>query len=229
MCGRYSFAPNPEQLAHLFSELELLPEQLEQSFNIAPTQKAPIITNEHPKQIASMAWGLVPHGSDINKLNGKHINARSETIDQLAIFKDCLKSQRCLVLADSFYEWRKLSKHEKQAYRIKHKSGGMLVFAGLWQRSELNTGQEVETFAIITTPPNAEMKAVHNRMPALLCTTEKQKLWLSQATQAQLLPLLQPAPDAFLTLYPIHHRVGSPLANDKDLHKPVIGIKTLFD
>ena len=46
------------------------------------------------------------------------INARAETIDTLASFRDAFKKRRCLVLASGFYEWRKVTPKEKQPHYI---------------------------------------------------------------------------------------------------------------
>lgn len=64
--------------------------------------------------LALMRWGLVPSWfkeSDPSKMYYSTSNCRSEGILQKKSYKDpAVKGQRCVILADGFYEWRKLEK-----------------------------------------------------------------------------------------------------------------------
>jgi putative SOS response-associated peptidase YedK len=227
MCGRYSFAPDVKALAQLFDGVQL-PTELEQSFNIAPTQMAYVITAQAPHLLSRMAWGLVPPYAHASKPDGRHINARAETVLTNAAFKHAVRKQRCLVPADSFYEWKKVSAKQKQAYRILPKIGGVLVFAGIWEHHQAPDGSS-NSFSILTTEPNIEMAEIHNRMPIIFTTQAEQKLWLSDAEPEALSSLLQPAPNGTLQMYPISAKVGKHSINDASLHLPQAEIKTLFD
>ena len=130
MCGRYSFAPKPKQLQSLESNV-VLPEVLQRSFNIAPTQLAYVIASNLPRQLQLMEWGLVPHWSSDGKNSGKLINARSEGITSKPSFRLPIRKRRCWVLADSFYEWRK-GADGKIPYRLLLKNGELMVMAGIW-------------------------------------------------------------------------------------------------
>jgi len=60
--------------------------------------------------------------------------------------------------------------------------------------NEDEDGQEVQTFAIITSEPNKLIEQVHNRMPVIL-PREKEKDWLeAEMTVDTLLSLLKPSP-----------------------------------
>jgi putative SOS response-associated peptidase YedK len=75
-------------------------EEWEPRYNIAPTQPIPVI-RQNPKdpvrEMSLMRWGRSAAAS--------MINARSETAVTKPAFRDALKSRRCLVPADGFYEW----------------------------------------------------------------------------------------------------------------------------
>src|SRR5271165_1933821 len=95
------------------------------------------------------------------------INARSETVATKPSFRDALKSRRCLVPADGFYEWRK-SSESKQPFHFGMKDDSMLAFAGIWDRWKSPTGQLLESCSILTTVPNELLSDVHDRMPEIL-------------------------------------------------------------
>jgi putative SOS response-associated peptidase YedK len=227
MCGRYSFAPDVKTLSELFKGLEL-PDALEQNFNIAPTQRAWVITNQAPSILSPLAWGIYPaqtkHQSSL-----RHINARAETILEKKSFENAVHHRRCLVPADSFYEWKRLTEKQKQPYRILRKDGELLIFAGIWQSQTDQEGKRTDTFAIITTTPNQEMATIHDRMPVILNTADDRATWISDAPTKMVLPLLVPAPDGTLRTYPVHQRIGQHMHNDATLHEEVPMIKTLFD
>ena len=81
-------------------------------FNIAPTQPIPVI-RQNPKEpvreLSLVRWGLIPSWSKDPSVAARMINARSETAATKPAFRDALKSRRCLIPADGFYEW---SRHE---------------------------------------------------------------------------------------------------------------------
>jgi putative SOS response-associated peptidase YedK len=229
MCGRYSFAPKPQAILDLFGDLEL-PPVLEQSFNIAPTHASYLITNETPNQLSSFQWGLVPRFVKSGKPDGRHINARAETLLTNPIFQAPFHSHRCLVLADSFYEWKQVSAKVKQPYRIHRRDGKLLVFAGIWDQYFQADRLVSQSFAIITTGPNTEMTNLHQRMPAILNDADECSTWLSRSTNvAQAHKLLRPAPDATLAMYPVSNLIGKHTVNHAGLHRPVAAQKSLFD
>ncbi|MFO7823958.1 MAG: SOS response-associated peptidase [Cyclobacterium sp.] len=119
MCGRYS---EKQDLKKVEDQLKLrLSEKAKNwkpSFNIAPSQLAPVVTSEEPDLIDVFHFGLVPHWAKDKKVGYKMINARSETLLEKPSYKPLvINNKRCLVLADSFFEWKKEGK-EKQPFRI---------------------------------------------------------------------------------------------------------------
>ena len=84
-----------------------------------------------------MKWGLIPHWSKDSKLQYSTMNARSEDFRTKPAFRDAWKwGQRCLVVTDGFYEWKKLDRKgkEKQPYAIAMADNVPMVMAGLWAK-----------------------------------------------------------------------------------------------
>lgn len=211
MCGRYS-----NQLEIDFSNHNLkksftqkAKEQWKPSFNIAPTQNALVTTADHPDTVDLMRFGLVPFWAKDAKIGSRMINARCETVMELASFKPLFtKGKRCLVYADSFFEWKKI-KSDKQPYRIKLIDREFFAFAGLWSKWVSPEGQDYYSFSIITTTPNELTKEVHNRMPVIL-TKEEEGIWLDKDQKPEdLLELLSPYPADGMLMYPVSRDVGN--------------------
>ncbi len=226
MCGRFSLATSKERLQQQLPFVEIA-DNLQLSYNIAPTQKAYVVANDQPNQLQHITWGLVPHWSNDGKNSGRLINARREGIEGKPSFRVPIRQRRCLVPADSFYEWRRQGTR-KIPYRIFQKSGELLMFAGLWD-SWSDGRFFIKTFSIITTPPNFEMAAIHSRMPVLLYTKEQQQIWLESEEVLDALALLQTPPDGMLEMYRVSELVNSVGNNSPDLHTEVPEPPTLFD
>jgi putative SOS response-associated peptidase YedK len=224
MCGRYSFVPTKEQLDAELSDVDL-PAQLRIQYNIAPTNMAYVIANDKPHKIQEMIWGLVPSWSKDGQPNGKLINARAESITEKPSFKDPIRRRRCLVPADSFYEWRTQAGNRKTPYRIQSTDGSLLMMAGIWDEWG---PRHMRTFSILTTSPNAEMSALHNRMPVLL-NKEEQKAWLSVAPLESILPLLKTAPDNSLQYYRVSEKLNRVGTDGPELHREEKDPPSLFD
>ena len=112
------------------------------------------------------------------------LNAMSE---EMLLFKkmyrDAALNRRCLVLSTGFYEWRHvfpISKKNgkplktavKYPYHIAVKDQEYFYIAGIWQSwKDIETGEYVKTFSIVTTAANKLMEQIHNskkRMPTIL-------------------------------------------------------------
>ena len=212
MCGRYSLVEINKLLLRysiVDSGFHFLPR-----YNIAPTQEVPIIVHgEKGNSLKSMKWGLVPHWANDPKIGNSLINARAETIVEKPAFRTAFSKRRCLVPADSFYEWIKFGK-QKVPHRILPKNGDIISFAGIWESWFSKDKKELLSFAIITTGPNQTMKNIHDRMPVIL-RVEDEDAWLKlDTTKESLLSFLMPCNDDFLESYEVSRELNDP-ANDR--------------
>lgn len=225
MCGRYSIVIDEAKLREQFGrQLQLPVAGLTKNYNVAPTQTGAVITDRRPDQLSQFRWGLVPFWAKNLKIGARMINARSEGIQDKPSFRKPIRSRRCLVVGDSFYEWKK-TPEGKLAYRILPADGRLLVMAGIWESWTPKTEPDAEpvfTYSIITGAPNAEMVPIHDRMPMLLLDGPAQSQWLDQrAPLDDVLSLLQTPPDGSLEAYPVSSRVGNVRNNGPELHQPL--------
>lgn len=221
MCGRYaSFLP-PEALARIFGTKNPLP-NLQPTWNMAPTRSAPVV-RRHPetseRHLDPLVWGLVPSFTKDLKTARKPINARAETVATSGMFKTALAKRRCLVPAVAFYEW-KTTPDGKVPHAIARADGAPLAFAGLWEGWRAPDGEVLRTFAIITTEANAQMAALHNRMPVIL-EAEDWPVWLGEV-EGDPTARLRPARDGILKLWPVDKRIGNVRNDGPELIEPEI-------
>src|SRR5713226_234191 len=145
MCGRCRLSRRKQIIEEYFAtaqgEHEWSPR-----YNIAPTQLVPAI-RQHPKErvreLALIRWGLIPSWAKDPSISARMINARSETATTKPAFRDALKSRRCLVPADGFYEWQKTAK-AKQPYCFEVNEGELFAFAGIWDHWKEPGGKVIE-------------------------------------------------------------------------------------
>jgi putative SOS response-associated peptidase YedK len=208
MCGRYTLFADFIYLQERFNfdnEIEVQPR-----YNVAPSQSILTVVSDGEKNKAGLLkWGLVPVWAKDPKIGYKMINARGETVDQKASFKRLLKRRRCLVLADSFYEWKKID-GKKHPYRIKLKNDEPFAFAGLWDHWE-QEGEVINSCTIITTKPNKLMEGIHDRMPVIL-TKDSEVDWLDRQNEDSdyLKSLLSPFDSEQMEAFEVSTAVGSP-------------------
>ncbi|PPK84629.1 putative SOS response-associated peptidase YedK [Neolewinella xylanilytica] len=222
MCGRYSVVIDEAKLRKQFSkDLVTPPGGLPTNYNMAPTQNGLVITDRDPGQLSAFRWGLVPFWAKDLKIGARMINARREGIEEKSSFRKPIREQRCLVIGDSFYEWKREGGN-KTPFRILPETGELLVMAGIWESWKPKDGGEtVYTYSIITGEPNAEMAPIHDRMPMLLTTGEQQSGWLDRdAELSDILGLLATPVDGTLTTYAVSQEVGNVRNNGPQLHEP---------
>ncbi|MFD1467874.1 SOS response-associated peptidase [Hymenobacter caeli] len=216
MCGRYTFiTPAPAAEQRFGAKFDA---PAPATYNAAPSQRLPVVTNAAPGRIQLVAWGLVPSWSRDPAAGPKPINARAETLAEKPSFRQLLARRRCLVLADSFFEWQALPAG-KVPHRILLRDEAPFAFAGLWDEwLDRATGELHPTFTIVTTEPNELMAKLHNRMPVILPGPAAERAWLDDGLgPAAHQQLLVPYDAAAMREYEVTKRVNSPAHNDAEV------------
>jgi len=244
MCGRYTlFTPAADLEARFDADFG----DCEPSYNCAPGQLLPVISDADPTTATRMEWGLTPHWADESF---DLINARAETVREKRSFADAFERRRCLVPADGFYEWVDTSNRSSAdgsgstPYRVAFADDRPFAMAGLYERwkppvpETTQTGLDafgggetadtpadageadiIETFTIVTTDPNDLVADLHHRMAVILDPSDEET-WL-HGTADEAADLLAPYPDDDLTAHPVSTRVNSPAVDAPELIEPV--------
>jgi putative SOS response-associated peptidase YedK len=228
MCGRYRLSKTERYLLEKFGVRSREDFEWKPRYNIAPTQEVPVIRQDRKspeRTISPMRWGLIPYWAKDAAIGNKMINARSESITEKASFKEAIERRRCLVPADAFYEWKKVSNGTRivrQPFLINMNDDEAFAFAGVWDRWKSPEGKVVESFSILTTDANAVTRDVHDRMPVIV-PPEQYDLWLDPGFRnaEEIKSMLKPYDDAQMQKVPVSTRVNSPDNDDAECSVPI--------
>lgn len=195
MCGRMTLTiDNYDELARLL-EAEGDPVAragFRPRYNIAPTQPHLMVLRAEKRRLVEASWGIRAVAKTV-------INARVESAASSPLFRDAWRERRCIVPADGFFEWTR--RRQPIWYHPAH--GRLLRLAGLFER---RAGGGL-VFTVLTTPANALIAQVHDRMPALLDEAQAEA-WLATDEMT-----LAPAPEDALAARIVTRRVNQ-VAND---------------
>ena len=184
-------------------------------FNVAPQQGNP--SNYIPViradadgtlQLTHMQWWLLPFWSKEPRIKYSTFNARVESVAKSSSFKEPFKYRRCLIPARGWYEWQDLP-GGKQPWFFHAADGGILAFAGIWDRWKRD-GEIIESCAIIVGDPDPTVGAVHDRQPFVIAK-ENQAAWLSpELTDTDKIIALLRRPDVETVSF---HKVSKAVGN----------------
>ena len=167
MCDRYTITQDLGELQKLVKFIYTITES-KLGQNIAPHQSGPVLIWEANEIVLKyMVWGIIPAKSKDAKIGDRLINTEAETLTRKASLKRVFQTQRCLIPANGYFEWRRSGK-SKTSFLFTMTDNKFFCIAGLWDRwtrphqdGELglddtgpNLKQLIETFAMITTEPN---------------------------------------------------------------------------
>lgn len=232
MSSRYTLTAPPEQLAKRFG-VDVTP-GYQPRYNIAPSQLVPVITSDAPKGFSFFYWGLISLWANNKSLSEKLYSTRAEQLSEKLSLRNALAERRCVIPADGFYEWKKVSKKGRVPYYYFEKGHQPFAIAGLWEEFEDQEGEQNHAFTMITCPANQLVAEASDRMPAIL-DKAAEKVWLDAGSSAeQLLPLLKPFPPLQMQRHPVSTRVNYEKFDDSSLIVPAppsdqFGNYTLFD
>jgi len=212
MCGRFSFSPLAKIIEERF-DVKVDTNTYKPRYNCAPSQMLAVVPDSNPATLSYFRWGLIPFWAKEKSIGNRMINAKAETIQEKPSFKHSFKQRRCLVPCDGFYEWTK--DPSRTPFRITHLDDQLFALAGIWDIWKEPSGEEVHSFAIITTGCNDLIAPIHDRMPVIL-EKEAEKDWLLSQDIKYLSSLLKPYPSSLMTAYPVSRLVNSP-GNDTPL------------
>lgn len=226
MCGRFTLTLTFNEVAEILKitdEIDWKPR-----YNIAPMQQVPVVVNDVEKHLKLLQWGLVPFWAKDTSIGNKMINARAETVDTKPSYRQSFQTQRCLILADGFYEWKREGK-SKIPYRFTLKDRTLFGFAGIWDSWMSSDGKTINSCSIITTEANELMTTIHDRMPVIL-DKEKEEMWLDPTLHdtGLLKSLLIPYNANRMNYYEVSTKVNSSKLDSIECIQPVNKQASMF-
>ena len=226
MCGRVVAASPREVLAARLGADEVVGDELPARWNVAPgTRVYAVAGTRRGRRMGPIWWGLVPSWASDPSAGPRPANARVESLLERPTFEGALERRRCLVPVDGFYEWQTAPDATafghaagRQPWFLAPADGGPMAIAAVWDRwtdprvGAMEAGDDSEphvSCALVTTPANEEVGALHDRMPAILAPGDWDE-WLDPANHDVecLHRLLRPAPPGRLSSRPVSRLVN---------------------
>jgi putative SOS response-associated peptidase YedK len=225
MCGRYSFNIKKNELKVQLPGVSL-PDDWIENLNICPSEQGFVLYKDKQLTLSAMNWGFRNAGqSKVDMI--PIINARSETVFEKKRFRDAILNNRCIIPADSFYEWGKYGK-SKIPYRILPSDDSLLFMAGIWESYQFENAILL-TFVLVTTEANKDISDVHHRMPVFLPTEKSRDNWLSDVTStSDLARCMHPVKKGYLKKYAVSNLVNNIKIKTGNLHERIPSPLTLF-
>ena len=223
MCGRFDQHTLPYRYAgYVDALLRAAPDEPPPRYNVAPQTRAWVArdTREGARELKPLLWGLVSYWAKDPKSATRPINARSESVATRPMFRKLIETRRCVIPVDGFYEWQKTPAGRMPHY-IRLAEDAPMLLAALWDRWQRGEAAPIESFAILTTPANALIEGLHDRMPAIIDRADLAR-WLDRGNRdvVAVSALLQPFPAERLRAYPVTRRVNSANNEGPDLIEP---------
>jgi putative SOS response-associated peptidase YedK len=168
MCGRYSF-DDIREIYEVRSIIEDVASRLGEDTaagikrgEVFPSETAAVVTQVSPGLCCNvMSWGY-----PISQKSRLIINAKSENIFDLEIFRKSLREKKCVIPCTGFFEWNHTGGN-KTKYIIRPQGEDFFYLAGLYDSYYIK-GEKKNRFVILTAPANLQMKEIHGRMPLIV-------------------------------------------------------------
>lgn len=196
-------------------------EAFQPRYNACPTQLLPVITSDNPNGLSFFYWGTTPAFAKGKRVSDKLTMAPVEQIPDRPALKRYIRTQRCAIIADGFYDWKTLSRKGRTPYRFFLPDNEPFAIAGLWDSFDNDQGETIHTFMMITTPANKEVADITTRMPAIL---EKDLIieWLNDSnTEESTISLLKPYSEKILDRFTVNPKLGDSRFDSPELLKNV--------
>jgi putative SOS response-associated peptidase YedK len=136
-------------------------------YNLAPTQPIPVVRQWGVAEM--VRWGLIHTSPEDQRGGPAGINVRGETLRK-AHYRE-LRSKRCLVVTNGFYEWS-LASTPKIPHLIAMPNDAPMIMGGVYDEAIDAEGVVRASCAIVTIPAKGIVANIHDRMPLLLAASD---------------------------------------------------------
>jgi len=175
MCDRYSITVNANQIKSVFGVKDT--GDFQPSYNAGPTQELPVLLSTQPDTIQHMTWGLISKWSNNKSISPKLFNLPVQQAFEKKMYRNGLKENRCLVVADGFFLWKQIGKAKKVPYYFQQTNQQAFGIAALWESYEDMDGNPTNTFIMLTRPASEQVAGYHEDMPLML-SGDALKQWM---------------------------------------------------
>lgn len=177
MCGKFTQMATWEEVVAFSQPLVATPEGAAVTVS-TPMRMAKILRlgEDGKRELVSMRWGFSRPGNASFKPD--HMHARAETIDTRPMFMESFAERRAIVLVDTFNEGEALPSGKTKQWVIRPKDRKPIAIAVIWEEWQGEDGA-VPCFIQVTTPANALIAKITDRMPVIL-PQEDWPLWLGE-------------------------------------------------
>ncbi|BAN50123.1 SOS response-associated peptidase [Metapseudomonas resinovorans] len=228
MCGRY-VSPSDRAIEDYWHIGARDSGRWLQNFNVAPTTTVPVLRldDQGELELIPARWGLIPSWWKEAKPPTMSFFARSEEAAGKPLWRQSLRSFRCLMPANGWYEWnpQQQARNAKgrpvhQPYYLHCPDDPVLAMTAMWANWTSPDGRSITSCALLTREAAPGIRAIHQRMPVIL-PPEQFECWLEPRTTAeQLQQAIAQARDDF-TGYAVSTRVNDVHNNDVGLIEAV--------
>ena len=216
MCGRFISTEKKVNIKKLFHNSKIV-NYTNESYNVSPSDLINVVyESDNNFLIDTFNWSY----SFFNKQNNNTqfvINARIETINDKYLFKDSFVKRKCLIVANGYYEWRKID-NQKQPYLISIPRNELLFFGAIW-RIEIRNNKQTNVACIITKAANQKLSYIHDRMPLIMSHNEG--LSFLNDNNNNFLKKNQSIIEDDIDYYPVSKIVNNPKNNDANCLKEI--------
>jgi putative SOS response-associated peptidase YedK len=232
MCGRY-VSPEEAEIER-FWRLERHSDPFGRNFNVAPTSPVPLLRQDPTTgelELATGRWGLIPFWWKKTKAPGSTFNTRIEEAATKPMWREVIRTSRCLVPAVGWYEWKEVEvtdpttgeiKKARQPYFFHLPGGRLLAFAAVmssWTPPDSDAAQL--TCSILTHAAAGPAVQVHDRMPVIL-PQSAHSTWLDpeQTDAGKVLGIARELSVTQVEFHPVSPRVNNARNQGAELIEP---------
>ena len=205
MCGRYVITQPVSKTEKIVKKA--IGVENGDNYNAHPQQKLPVIKQYvNGKTLEKLEWGLTPSWAKEKNIRSL-INGRLETLGEKISFKNLIKSYRCLIVADGYYEWKR-EKSGKIPHYFERQDDKTIFFAGIYKAKQ---------FCIVTREATSNVGDIHDRQPVIIDKKDLNDYLNLKNDGVDFLHSYE-APE--LKFHPVSKDVNIPINNNENLILP---------